>query len=179
MTTPVARGDPQFRERAEQIERLTARVQAIADDGARAPALELVQAVLQLHADCLERLVEKIECDEEGADRLARAAEDPLVAGLLLLYGLHPEPLESRVARALDKVRPYLESHGGNVELVEITAGIVRLRLTGSCRSCPSSTDTLRQAVEQAILELAPDVAHIVADSAPAELPPSQLVQIA
>jgi len=68
------------------------------------------------------------------------------------------------VAQALDNVRPHLESHGGNVELMKIDSGVVRLRLQGSCRSCASSADTLKLAVEAAIYAAAPDVVSIEAE---------------
>ena len=64
----------------------------------------------------LERIVELID-DEETRDRLAA---DELVAGLLMIHDLYPVPLEERVTRALDTVRPYMESHGGNVELLGV-----------------------------------------------------------
>ena len=71
------------------------------------------------------------------------------MASLLLVHGLHPYDVETRVARALDGVRPYLGSHGGDVELLGVTDdGVVRLRLLGSCDGCPSSSVTLKLAVE-------------------------------
>ena len=67
-----------------------------------------------------------------------------------------------RVEAALDSVRPYLGSHGGDVELLEVADdGVVRLRLLGSCNSCPSSSVTLELAVEDAIEAAAPEVASI------------------
>ena len=70
--------------------------------------------MVQMYGAGLERIVELIE-DEETRDRLAA---DELVAGLLMIHDLYPVPLEERVAQALDTVRPYMESHGGNVELL-------------------------------------------------------------
>ena len=59
---------------------------------------------------------------------------------------------------ALDEVRPYLASHGGDVELLGVEDGVVRLRLEGSCNGCPSSAMTLKLAIEEAIARAAPDV---------------------
>jgi Fe-S cluster biogenesis protein NfuA/nitrite reductase/ring-hydroxylating ferredoxin subunit len=84
--------------------------------------------------------------------------EDTVVSHLLLLHGLHPLPIEARVHQALEKVRPYMESHGGNVELVSVDDGVVRVRLQGTCGTCPASSITLKLAVEDAIHESAPDV---------------------
>ncbi len=86
---------------------------------------------------------------------------DELIASLMLLYDLHPEEAESRVRGALDKVRPYLQSHGGNVEYLGISDGVVHLRMQGKCNGCPSSEATARSTIEEAIYAAAPDVAGI------------------
>jgi Fe-S cluster biogenesis protein NfuA/nitrite reductase/ring-hydroxylating ferredoxin subunit len=84
------------------------------------------------------------------------------VSSLLLLHGLHPLDLETRVAQALEQVRPYMRSHGGGVDLLEITGeGVIRLRLEGTCHGCPSSRVTLKFAVEKAIYAAAPDAAGL------------------
>ena len=80
---------------------------------------------------------------------------------MLLLYDLHPVDIETRVLAALEQVRPYLKSHGGNVEFLGLAEGVVHLRLEGHCHGCPSSTATLRTTIEKAIYEAAPDVAGI------------------
>ncbi|MDQ6922231.1 MAG: NifU family protein [Candidatus Dormibacteraeota bacterium] len=122
--------------------------------------MEAIQALLSLHGDGLARVVQVLE--ESGEDRvLQQLSGDEVVGGLLLLHGVHPLPLESRVRQALDKVRPYLASHGGNVDLLEVRDGSVSLRLEGSCDGCPSSAMTLKYAIEQAISETAPDVLAI------------------
>ncbi len=82
---------------------------------------------------------------------------DEIVGGLLLLHGLHPLDLETRVCQALDQVRPFLRSHGGNVELLSLSDGVIRLRLQGNCHGCPSSAVTMKQTIEQAIMTHAPD----------------------
>jgi Fe-S cluster biogenesis protein NfuA/nitrite reductase/ring-hydroxylating ferredoxin subunit len=106
-------------------------------------------------------------------------AADELVAHLLLLHGLHPVPVEQRVRAALEGVRPYLESHGGNVELLGVEEGVARLRLEGSCSGCPSSAMTLKLAIEKAIHEAAPDVDEVVADGAVGQPEPaSGLIQL-
>ena len=93
-------------------------------------------------------------------------ADDEMVGGLLLLHGLHPVSLEDRVLGALDKVRPYLGSHGGNVQLLGLRDGVARLRLEGSCHGCPSSTLTLKYAIEKEIAQAAPDLVEIVVEGA-------------
>jgi Fe-S cluster biogenesis protein NfuA/nitrite reductase/ring-hydroxylating ferredoxin subunit len=148
----------------EQIEGLIQKIESFPDQEARVTALALVQALMEFHGAGLERMMETIADAPEGGAVFARFAEDDLVGSLLLLYGLHPLPIEMRVTQALDKVRPYLDSHGGNVELLEITDGVVRLRMQGSCKSCPSSSLTLKLAIEEAIYAAAPDVVAIEAE---------------
>lgn len=149
----------------EQIEGLIQKIENLPDAEARASALALVQALMEFHGAGIERMMEIIADSGEGGFAVFDSfAQDDLVGSLLLLYGLHPLPLEARVTQALDKVRPYLDSHGGNVELLGITDGVVRLRLQGSCKSCPSSSLTLKLAIEEAIYAAAPDVVTIEAD---------------
>jgi Fe-S cluster biogenesis protein NfuA/nitrite reductase/ring-hydroxylating ferredoxin subunit len=85
-------------------------------------------------------------------------AGDDLLSSLFMLHGLHPLNIETRVMQALDEVRPYLKSHGGNVEFVKVEDGIAHLRLEGSCHGCPGSTITLKLAIEEAIYKAAPDL---------------------
>jgi Fe-S cluster biogenesis protein NfuA/nitrite reductase/ring-hydroxylating ferredoxin subunit len=144
------------------VERLLGELEALPDPFARQTATAAVQGVVELYGAGLERIVEEIAARDDG-ELAAALAGDDLVAHLLLLHGLHPVPLEARVLEALDSVRPYLESHGGNVELLEIDSRAVRLRLQGSCSGCPSSSMTLKLAIEQAIRKTAPEIEEVVA----------------
>jgi Fe-S cluster biogenesis protein NfuA/nitrite reductase/ring-hydroxylating ferredoxin subunit len=93
-------------------------------------------------------------------------AGDQLVSSLLLVHGLHPYDVEERVGRALDDVRPYLGSHGGDVRLLEVTEdGVVRLDMLGSCDGCASSSVTLELAVDGAIRAAAPEIVAIEVES--------------
>ena len=163
----------------EQIEELVQRIEDLPDPDARSSALALVQALMDFHGEALDRLMEIVAGrGEQGYLIFNKFSTDELVSNLLLLYGLHPLPLEERIAQALEKVRPHLDSHGGNVELLSITDGVVRLRLEGTCRGCPSSAETLKLAIESAIYSAAPDVVSIEAEGALTETPKG-LVQIA
>jgi Fe-S cluster biogenesis protein NfuA len=148
------------RDRAQVIETLVRRLESSADTGLRTTARELVQAIMALHAEGLARVLSIADTTPEGGRVVIdRMAGDDLIAHLLLLHGLHPLGLEERIRQALDKTRPLLKSHGGNVELLGIDDdGAVRLRLVGSCHGCPSSSLTLKQAIEEAIYEMAPDI---------------------
>jgi Fe-S cluster biogenesis protein NfuA/nitrite reductase/ring-hydroxylating ferredoxin subunit len=130
---------------------------------AREHAEELVRAVTDLYGAGLERVME-IAYDSGRLDDelLGRLVEDELVASLLLVHGLHPHDVPTRVEQALDNVRPYLGSHGGDVELLDVSdEGIVQLRLLGSCDGCPSSSVTLELAVQDAIEAAAPEIVSI------------------
>lgn len=155
-----------FQQRIKRLEQLIHGVESGDEKILRSEALEIVRALLELHGAGLERVISIIaQAGGAGAPLMRRLADDDLIAGLLLLYDLHPDDDETRIRRALDKVRPYLRSHGGNVELIDITSeGAVRLRLDGSCKSCPSSAMTLKLAVENAVYEAAPNVTAILAD---------------
>jgi Fe-S cluster biogenesis protein NfuA/nitrite reductase/ring-hydroxylating ferredoxin subunit len=132
---------------------LVARVEGALDAIEADPrALEAVQAIVELYGEGLRRMV-------DGA-----GVEDELVEHLLLMHDLHPVPLEERVHTALEEVRPYLDSHGGGVEVLSVEDGVVRLAMQGSCSGCPSSTVTLKLAIEDAIHKACPDVEEIVAE---------------
>jgi len=163
----------------QRIEGLIHKIENLSDPEARASAVALVQALMDFHGAGLDRLMEIVaEAGEAGYSIFDRFAQDELVGSLLLLYGLHPVPLETRVTQALDKVRPYLDSHGGNVELIGITNDVVQLRLEGSCKSCPSSAMTLKLAIEEAIMSAAPDVLAIEAEGVMEQPAPTGFVQI-
>ena len=138
----------------ERIQRLTAELERVARSGcARGSPRSWPAAVLELHGEGLERMLAALDDDAR-----ARLADDGVVGSLLLIHGLHPVPLEERVHEALDEVRPYMESHGGNVELLGVEDGVARLRLMGSCDGCAASSSTLELAVEKALEETAPDL---------------------
>jgi Fe-S cluster biogenesis protein NfuA/nitrite reductase/ring-hydroxylating ferredoxin subunit len=123
-----------------------------------------VRGIVALYGEGLERIPALLA--DEGAAGSAiwrRLAGEERVAGLLALHGLHPEPLAERVERGLEKVRPYLGSHGGDVHLVAVDerTGEVRLRLDGTCDGCPASSATLELAVAGAIRAEAPEVGEI------------------
>ncbi len=96
-----------------------------------------------------------------GEDMIDRLGRDPLTSGLLLLHGLHPLDFETRINKAIEKVRPLLKLHGGDVELLGIDDGVIRLALQGNCHGCPSSALTLRSTIEEALYEAAPDLTRL------------------
>ncbi|APW62958.1 NifU family protein [Paludisphaera borealis] len=149
---------PEFQSRLQRLDALLQDVERLADPAARSQVGEVVRALLELHCAGLESILEHLEAaGEPGAAVLSACARDDMAGGLLLLHGLHPFSLEERVLQALEQVRPVLRSHGGNVEMVGVDGGVVRLRLTGSCHGCASSAVTMKQTIEEAVLGRAPD----------------------
>lgn len=157
-----------------RVQELTERLQAVPDPAARDAGEALVAAVMDLYGEGLERIVRAL--DEAGPDAAGLRQElvdDGVVASLLLIHGLYPVDLETRVQEALDGVRPYMHSHGGDVELLSLDGGVARLRLEGACQGCPASAATLEQAIRQALEEAAPDLAgmEVEGTEAPARAP--------
>jgi Fe-S cluster biogenesis protein NfuA/nitrite reductase/ring-hydroxylating ferredoxin subunit len=155
-----------------RVQALTDRLASSPDPAAREAADELVSAVVGLYGEGLERIFAALDDAGEAGDEVrGRLAVDGLVASLMLIHDLYPVPLEERVAQALDSVRPYLESHGGNVELLELKDGTARISLEGSCKTCPASASTLELAIKQALDESAPDLEALIVENAAATQP--------
>lgn len=152
----------EFQARLGQLDELLREAEQFPDPAARAQSRAIAQAVLDLHGAGLDRLLGLLaDAGEAGAAIVDACARDEVVGGLLLLHGLHPLDLETRVLQALDDVRPRLRAHGGDVALVGINDGIVRLRLEGNCHGCPSSAATMKSTIEEAIYASAPEVTSI------------------
>jgi Fe-S cluster biogenesis protein NfuA/nitrite reductase/ring-hydroxylating ferredoxin subunit len=124
---------------------------------------QLAGELTELYGAALERMV--AIATESAPELVGRFAADELVASLMLVHGLHPHGVDRRIEDALDSVRPYLGSHGGDVTLLEVVDGAegmtVRLQFAGSCKSCPSSAVTLEFAVEDAVRAAAPEITTI------------------
>jgi len=159
------------RQIGDRIEYLLDDFRRNADPASRDRAEELVGHVVELYGAGLERIVEHVAEGEERWPELVTAlVDDELVASLLVLHGLHPLDVETRVQNAVEKVRPYLGSSADGVEFLGVDeAGIAHLRIEGSCNGCPSSTLTVKQAVEGAIMEAAPEITRVDVDDAAAQ----------
>lgn len=160
----------------ERIEELVTELGSADDPSVAARAQELVQLLMEFYGAGLERIVQ-LTSETGSAGFLARMAEEPLVASLLLLHNLHPEGASERIARALERLRPSLASHGGDVELLGVEDGVARLRLLGSGNGCGSSAVTMTHAIEEAVQEAAPELAGVEVEGA-TEPAPRPLIQI-
>ena len=167
-------GDAQWRSAGDRIQTL---LDATAAGGvaARERAEQLVREVVDLYGAGLSRILAAFG-DRADPGMLDRLVADDLVASLLLVHGLHPHDVRRRVSDALDRVRPYLGSHGGDVHLLDIVGDTVQLQFEGSCKSCPSSAVTLELAVEDAIRAAAPEVSSIEVVASEAGAAPNSTV---
>jgi Fe-S cluster biogenesis protein NfuA len=147
-------------ERVGRIEALVERLEAAADPAVRDAARELVATLLDYQAEGLARILDVLG-EAKHEPLLWRIAREPVVESLLVLHGLHPEETAKRVERALDKARPALRAHHGDVEVISLENDRLRLRLLGTCNGCPASKSTFRNLIATSLEELVPEVASI------------------
>lgn len=144
------------------MERILAELETTDDPAVSARVEELVRTLVEFYGACLSRIMEIVAASGDAAGLVRELGDDELVGGVLVVHDLHPLDTRERVSAALERVRPYLGSHSGDVDLLGVDDdGVVRLRLAGSCHGCPSSTVTVKLAIEQAIQKVAPEVTHI------------------
>jgi Fe-S cluster biogenesis protein NfuA/nitrite reductase/ring-hydroxylating ferredoxin subunit len=154
------RTDAPFDEFARQVDDAVSAVEQL-EPAARAAALELKAAIEAFHRPALVQIVRRLRADPRGKELLFELADDPSVRAVLALQGIIRPPVEARVATALEGVRPYLQSHGGDVEVVAVTDGVVRVRLHGACNGCSMSAVTLREGVEGALVGIVDGVTAV------------------
>ncbi len=167
------------RQAGTRIEELLDTLRSAGGEATAAAAEELVRLLLGLYGDGLGHIMTTLaETGPAGAAVRDRLLTDPLVESLLLLHDLHPLDVDTRIQRALDRVRPYLGSHAGGVKYLGVSDdGVARLRLEGSCHGCPSSTVTVRLAIEGAVEDAVPEVTGVVVEGM-TEPPGPALLQI-
>jgi Fe-S cluster biogenesis protein NfuA/nitrite reductase/ring-hydroxylating ferredoxin subunit len=176
---PAMAGGSSSAELLERVQRLSERVERLEDPEARDAAQDLVAAILEMHGAGLATIGGVLdEAGAAGEAAKAKLVADPVVASLLLIHDLYPVPLEQRVGEALEEVRPYMESHNGNVELLGVEDGVVRLRLAGSCDGCPASASTLELAIKEALEKAAPDLAGLEVEGLVEAMPPPSGIEL-
>ena len=152
-----------FQEDMQRIGGLVQEMESIADPAVRAATKGLVQSLLDLHGAALEKALDIVaEAGEPGLSIIDRLGRDSLVSSVLILYGIHPEDLESRVVRAVDRVRPQLRKQGCEVELLGVNDGAIRLRVETGSHTCGSTAKTVQATLEGAMYDAAPDLTSLV-----------------
>ncbi len=147
------------------------RLEGLSTHHGRDEAFALLDAVDGLHRHALQRLLGVLDT-VGGAGLIGRVAGDPIVRSLLDLYDLLPADPRAEVDAALREAHPYLESHGGHLEVVGIDDGRVRVHLSGSCETCPGSSVTLRRVVERALQEQVPWFRELLVEDPPPPFTP-------
>jgi len=152
-----------FREDMQRIGSLVQEIESIADPAVRAITKTLMQSLMDLHGAAIEKALDIVaDAGEPGMTIIDRLGRDPLVASVLILYGLHPEDLETRIVKAVDKVRPQLRKQGCEVELVNVNNGAIRLRVETGSHTCGSTAKTLQATLEGTMYDAAPDLTSLV-----------------
>ncbi len=147
-------------ELARKVDEALAAVRTLSPEAQR-PALDLKNAIEAFHKLGLTKIIQRLKEDPRGKELLFELVDDPAVYALFAMHGLVREDLSVRAARVLDTVRPYMQSHGGDVELVSVSAETIVVKLSGSCNGCSMSAVTLRNTVEEAIHEHLPQIRNV------------------
>src|SRR5262249_23730909 len=144
-----------------------------------AASQELVAALLEMHGVGLVRILDLLaQAGDPGRKLLDAFTQDGLLASLLLLHGLHPDDFQTRIERALDRVRPLLRAHQGDVELLDTSGGVVRLRWHAGCHTCPSTAASLEQAIQDALYESVPDLVALEIERMEQSAPDARLIAL-
>lgn len=159
----MAQGHSNVRQVGDRIEVLLGELRSQASPEVGAKVEEVIGLLVELYGAGLERILEVVNEDAEAAaPLLKRFTDDKFIESLLVLHGIHPIDVDTRIEAALDQARPYLGSHAGGVEYLGVDDdGVAHLKLEGSCHGCPSSTVTVKLTLEQAIAEAAPEVIRV------------------
>ncbi|HEU5002181.1 MAG TPA: NifU family protein [Actinomycetota bacterium] len=182
MASGQGNGHSNVRQVGDRIEVLLGELRSSASPEVSTKVEEVVGLLVELYGAGLERILEVVNEDQDVATPLLkRFTDDKFIESLLVLHGIHPVDVDTRIETALDQARPYLGSHAGGVQYLGVDEqGVAHLKLEGSCHGCPSSTVTVKLTLEQAIAEAAPEVLRVEVEGV-AEAPtgPSQnLLQI-
>ena len=154
--------DKDFQNRVQKIGQLVRDLETVADPAARAATKELVQLLMDMHGAGLERVMEIVfQSGEPGARLIDDLGQDPLVSSLLVLYGLHPDDLQTRVERKLKQIDSKLHKMGAEASLVSLQDGHVHLKAHVNGHSCGSTARSVQTILEEAIYEAAPDLSSL------------------
>jgi len=154
-----------FQNRIQKIGGLVHDLETIADPAPRAAAKELVQLLMDLHGTGLERILEIVfQSGDSGSRTVDELGQDPLVSSLLILYGLHPEELQTRVERKLEQIASKLHKMGAEAKLISVNGGDVRVRVRVEGHGCGSTSRTVQSTVEEAMYEAAPDLTSLIVE---------------
>jgi hypothetical protein len=161
----IVANDKGFRDRVQQIGERVQELESIGDRALQSKAKELVQSLMELHGSAVERMLEVIfQSENAGARMIDELGEDPLVSSLLILYGLHPEDVQTRVEKKLTQLKSRLYKMGAEVTSIAVNDSEVRVRVNIEGHTCGSTSQNVRLVVEDAVYEAAPDLKSLVVE---------------
>lgn len=159
-STPAQTTADDFTQLAEQVDQAVNSVRKL-DPAARKEALALKTAIEDFHKVGLTKIVQRLKADPRGKELLFELVDEPSVYALFAMHGIVRADTTTQVLRVLDMVRPYMQSHGGNVELDRVEGDTVYVRLQGACNGCSMSAVTLREGVEEALINQIPEINYV------------------
>ncbi len=159
-----------FEQLAQKVDQAMAEVQAMPTE-MRAKAIALKSAIEEFHKVGLTHMVRAMKNDEQGKEILFSLVDTPAVYALFSMHGLIRADLATQVRRVIELVRPYMQSHGGDVHFIGLRDRTVQVQLTGNCNGCSMSSITLKKTVEESLKERIPEIEGVeVVEPAPAQL---------
>lgn len=175
MTTKTTLAEETFEDIAARVDKAFENVNKLEDVNAQTHALGLKTAIEDLNKFGLVKIVQKLKSDERGKELLFELLDEQSVRSLFTLHGIIKQDISAKILQVLEYVKPYMQSHGGDVEFVKFEEGTAFVRLLGSCNGCSQSAVTLREGVEEALVEHIPEIKNV--EVVPNEPSPS-LIQI-
>ena len=158
-STPMVTVD-NLEQLAERVDKAIAEVQVLNPE-IRAKAMTLKSTIEEFHKVGLTQIVKKLKDDPRGKQLLFELVDEPTVYALFAMHGLVRADLKTQVGRVIEMVRPYMQSHGGDVSLVDVRGKTAFVRLSGNCNGCSMSAVTLRNTVEESLAEHVPEIEKV------------------
>ncbi len=158
-STPMVTVDS-LEQLAERVDKAIAEVQAMEPES-RAKAMTLKSTIEEFHKVGLTHIVKTLKNDADGKKLLFALVDEPTVYALFAMHGLVRADLKTQVGRVIEMVRPYMQSHGGDVSLVDVQGKTAFVQLSGNCNGCSMSAVTLRNTVEETLAEHVPEIEKV------------------
>ena len=145
---------------AQRVDQLIHEIDHL-EEGPRNKALELKKAIEAFHKVGLTKIIQRLKLDPRGKELLFELVDEPGVFALFSMHGLIRADVNTLAARVLEGVRPYMRSHGGDVELVKVEGDTAFVKLHGACEGCSLSAVTLRESVEETLTTQLPQIQRV------------------
>ncbi|MCB0037308.1 MAG: NifU family protein [Anaerolineales bacterium] len=145
---------------ADRVDMAMMEVQKL-DSADKAKALDLKRAIEEFHKVGITRIVQRLKSDPRGKELLFELVDVPEVYALFAMHGIVRADIQTQASRVLEMVRPFMRSHGGDVELVKVEGETAFVKLHGACNGCSMSAVTLRNGVEEALKEHLPQIKQV------------------